>query len=170
MSETLKSHETLMDTDSGICMSPPRGKAYPVPPKVIIEKLDEWSSVTCATVGSVGWDVTAIEEVILYNGQVTKVRTGIKMELPEGYECQVRPRSGLSSKGVVITNSPGTIDSDYRGEVCILMSTLGDSYRIKPGDRIAQFVFQYVPRLDVTFGRVTENTERGAGGFGSTGK
>lgn len=100
--------------------------------------------------------------------------TGIRIAVPEGYEAQIRPRSGLAAKGLIITNSPGTIDSDYRGEVKVLLTmTQPNPITILPGDSIAQLVFApvYVPEFQVCseteFNELT--TERGAGGFGSTG-
>ena len=100
------------------------------------------------------------------------VPTGIYMELPEGYECQVRPRSGMAYKyGITVANTPGTIDTDYRGEIKVILINLSkEKYIVYPGDRIAQGVIAKYEQ--VTFKEVTElsSTERGEGGFGHTGK
>jgi dUTP pyrophosphatase len=99
------------------------------------------------------------------------VPTGLVIELPEGYEAQVRPRSGVALKhGVTVLNSPGTIDSDYRGEVKVLLINLGaDNFRIERGDRIAQLVVSPVTHVEVVAADTLDATERGGGGFGSTG-
>lgn len=125
------------------------------------------------TAGAAGADVCAFleESVTLAVGKRVLVPTGLSFEIPEGYEIQVRPRSGLAFKnGVTVLNTPGTIDSDYRGELKILLVNHGDAdFVINSGDRIAQIVV-----APVTLGIFTEaselsETERGAGGFGSTG-
>jgi dUTP pyrophosphatase len=97
--------------------------------------------------------------------------TGFALELPDGYEAQVRPRSGLALKhGVTLLNSPGTIDADYRGEVMVLMINHGsETFTIRRGDRIAQLVVAPVSRVDLVAVEVLGETERGPGGFGSTG-
>ena len=99
------------------------------------------------------------------------IPTGIKVEIPRGYELQVRPRSGLAWKhGVGILNSPGTIDSDYRGEIKVILVNLsGDSFVIKPGERIAQMVLSKVERAQFKVVRRVKSTRRGSGGFGHTG-
>ena|SRR5579859_1122085 len=101
------------------------------------------------------------------------VRLGFAIELPRGYEAQVRPRSGLSTKGVTIPNSPGTVDSDYRGEMMVIMSYNGDgNFRISKGDRIAQLVITKVAQASIVDvgDEQLSSTDRGTGGFGSTGK
>ena len=100
------------------------------------------------------------------------VPTGICIELPEGYECQVRPRSGLAMRqGITCLNSPGTIDSDYRGEIKIILINLSNEEQIiNPGDRIAQMVLQKVEKLSWTEVPALNETLRNQGGFGSTGK
>jgi dUTP pyrophosphatase len=126
-----------------------------------------------ATAGSAGADLTAAvaEPVILPPGSRALVPTGIAVALPEGYEAQVRPRSGLAMRhGVTVLNSPGTIDSDYRGEIRVILANLGsDPVTIARGDRIAQLVVAPVDRAQ--WRRVTElpASTRGAAGFGSTG-
>jgi dUTP pyrophosphatase len=99
------------------------------------------------------------------------VPTGLVLELPHGFEAQVRPRSGLALRhGITVLNSPGTIDSDYRGEVQVLLANLGDApFSIERGERIAQLVIQRVVQADLVEVSVLAETKRGAGGFGSTG-
>ena len=100
------------------------------------------------------------------------VKTGLFMELPAGYEAQVRPRSGLAlKKGITVLNSPGTIDADYRGQVCAILINLSDKpFVINSGDRIAQLVIARCEQAEVEQVEVLSETERGAGGFGHTGK
>ena len=122
--------------------------------------------------GDVGYDVCAIEDVSLPLWQVVMVKTGLTVELPSNTEIQVRPRSGLALKeGIVVVNSPGTIDTGYRGECNVLMmNTKTMKYSIKKGDKIAQFIVS--PKMPYRFVEVKTltNTERGEGGFGSTGQ
>jgi dUTP pyrophosphatase len=123
--------------------------------------------------GASGCDVTACLEkpIEIRAGKREAVPTGLSFEIPEGFEIQVRPRSGLAfKKGLTVINAPGTIDSDYRGEVMILMVNLGeDSITLMPGDRIAQLVLQKVERITWVEATSLEVTERNSGGFGSTG-
>ena len=100
------------------------------------------------------------------------VPTGIYIELPKGYEAQVRPRSGLAAKnGITVLNTPGTIDSDYRGEIKVILVNLSnEDFVLKPGERIAQMVVAKHERVEWEEVQVLEETERGDGGFGSTGK
>ncbi len=126
------------------------------------------------TEGAAGMDVYAHIEEGLTLGSLERamVPTGIKMEIPFGYEVQVRPRSGLAAKhGISLVNTPGTIDSDYRGEVKIILINLSnDEYTIQPGERIGQLVLQKVYKMNfVECDELTE-TVRDAGGFGHTGK
>lgn len=126
------------------------------------------------TSGAAGADICAFlsEPVIIKKGSRAMIPTGLFFSIPQGYEIQVRPRSGLAAKnGVTVLNTPGTIDSDYRGEVKVILVNLGDEdFEVKNGERIAQIVvapvtigvFEQVSSLD--------ETERGSGGFGSTGK
>jgi len=125
---------------------------------------------TRATRGSACFDLASAESVVLVRGRVTLVRTGFKMRCPSGTFLEVRPRSGLSSRGVLMVNAPGTIDSDYSGEVRVPLTYLFDGeYRIQEGDRIAQI--RLVSDEPATFraGRVDPVHSR-AGGFGSTGR
>lgn len=134
----------------------------------------EGAVVPCyETSGAAGADISALldEDIVLKKGARTIVPTGLCFEIPEGYEIQVRPRSGLAfKKGVTVLNTPGTIDSDYRGELKVILINLGDEdFTIKSGDRIAQIVVAPVTLGKfVTVDSISE-TERGAGGFGSTG-
>ena len=126
------------------------------------------------TAGAAGLDIRAnLEEpIVLAPLQRTLVPTGLFLEIPEGYEVQVRPRSGLAAKhGITVINAPGTIDSDYRGELKVPIVNLSDeSFTIAHGERIAQMIFAKYER--VTFQQVEElsDTQRGTAGFGSTGK
>ena len=124
-----------------------------------------------ATPGAAGMDVVAAEDLVLAPGRRHAVATGFAMAIPEGYEVQVRPRSGLALKhGVTCLNTPGTIDSDYRGEVKVILANLGDApFPIARGDRIAQLVPAPVQRADLAEVASLDETVRGAGGFGSTG-
>ncbi len=125
------------------------------------------------TTGSAGMDIYAAidENVILQPGQTTLVPTNLAIALPEGYECQVRSRSGLALKnGVFALNAPGTIDSDYRGEIGIILSNFSkEAFTIKRGDRIAQLVIARYEQAEWKMCDSLDDTERGAGGFGSTG-
>jgi dUTP pyrophosphatase len=122
--------------------------------------------------GASGMDIRAFldADVMIPSLGRIKIPTGLKMEIPEGYEAQIRPRSGLAIKsGLTVLNSPGTIDSDYRGDVEIILVNLGaDEITIKDGDRIAQMVITPVSRAQVVAGTLAA-TRRGSGGFGSTG-
>lgn len=125
------------------------------------------------TSASAGMDVRAnLEDAIVLEplGR-TLVKTGLFLEIPEGFECQVRPRSGLAlKKGITVLNSPGTIDADYRGEVGVILINLSnEEFRIEDGERIAQLVFAKVEQAQWESAKILSDTERGAGGFGSTG-
>jgi dUTP pyrophosphatase len=128
-----------------------------------------------ATPGSSGSDVRAAnpagEPIILAPGARSAVPTGLTVEIPPGWELQVRPRSGLALRhGVTVANTPGTIDSDYRGEVRVILANLGsEPFTIQRGDRIAQLVLAAVGRISWEETEALEESERGAGGFGSTG-
>ncbi len=126
------------------------------------------------TKASAGVDLRANIEtpVTIKSLERTLIKTGLFLEIPEGYEAQVRPRSGLAlKKGISIPNSPGTIDADYRGEVGVILVNLSEEpFTIEDGDRIAQMVFAEVKQADWEVVEELTETERGAGGFGSTGK
>jgi dUTP pyrophosphatase len=124
-----------------------------------------------ATSGAAGMDVVSAEDVTLAPGARHAVATGLAMAIPQGYEIQVRPRSGLALKhGITVPNTPGTIDSDYRGELKVILINLGtEPFVIARGDRVAQLVL--APVVQAAWNEVIglDATERGAGGFGSTG-
>lgn len=126
-----------------------------------------------ATEHAAGMDLCAAisNDIILQPGQRTLIPTGLSIALPEGYEAQVRPRSGLALKnGVTVLNSPGTIDADYRGEVQIILANLGtDIFTVTRGMRIAQMVVARYSRIEWQRSEQLSTTARGAGGFGSTG-
>ena len=136
----------------------PHGKGLPLP--------------SYASAGAAGMDVVAAEDMTLAPGARHAVATGFAIAIPEGYEVQVRPRSGLALKhGITCLNTPGTIDSDYRGEVKVILANLGsEPFEVRRGERIAQLV--PAPVLRAAFVEVDElgSTERGSGGFGSTGQ
>ena len=117
-------------------------------------------------------DLTVIEGYTIKPGDIILARTGFAMAMPEGFEAQIRPRSGLAFKGLTIVNSPGTVDSGYRGEIKIIFTNLGKTViSIKEGDRVAQMKFAAVYTgnfLDIGDNKL-EDTERGSSGFGSTG-
>lgn len=125
------------------------------------------------TIGSAGMDIRAFvqEEIVLMPFERKLIPTGLAIELPEGYEAQLRPRSGLANKhGITLPNSPATIDSDYRGEIKVgLINLSSESYRIKNGDRIAQMVIARYEKVDFEEVELLSETNRGTGGFGSTG-
>ncbi|MDB5230676.1 MAG: deoxyuridine 5-triphosphate nucleotidohydrolase [Chitinophagaceae bacterium] len=127
-----------------------------------------------ATDGSSGLDVRAElkEPLVLESLQRTLIPTGLFVEIPEGYEAQVRPRSGLALKqGITCLNTPGTIDADYRGEIKVLVINLsGEKQTIQHGERIAQLVFQQIEKIHWQLVEQITETKRGDGGFGHTGK
>ncbi len=125
-----------------------------------------------ASAHAAGMDVVAAESVTLAPGGRHAVATGFAIAIPEGYEVQVRPRSGLALKhGITCLNTPGTIDSDYRGEVKVILANLGgEPFEVKRGERIAQLVPAPVLRAHFTEVHELAETERGSGGFGSTGR
>jgi len=126
-----------------------------------------------ATAGSAGLDLHACvdHDTYLHPGVRFTCPTGISIELPEGFEAQVRPRSGIAQKkGVTVLNAPGTIDSDFRAEIGVILINHGDEvFTIHPGDRIAQMVIAPVVRVELVRSDELSDTERGEGGFGSTG-
>ncbi len=126
-----------------------------------------------ATEGSSGADIFAAvkETAIIRPGERKLIPTGLRIEIPYGFEAQIRPRSGLAAKhGISLVNTPGTIDSDYRGEIKVIMINLGQKdFAINRGDRIAQMVIAPVARAEFRYDENLNETERGEGGFGSTG-
>jgi len=127
-----------------------------------------------ATVGSAGMDIRAAikEDIILEPGKVELIQTDISVEIPVGYEIQVRPRSGLAANhSIGILNSPGTIDSDYRGEVKIILMNFGkEEFKISKGDRIAQLIVSKVYTAKIEEVKDLNSSHRGEGGFGHSGK
>lgn len=126
-----------------------------------------------ATYQSAGMDLRAnIDEAITLNSLERKlIPTGLYISLPEGYEAQIRPRSGLAfKKGVTVLNTPGTIDADYRGEIGVILVNLStEPFVVKPGERIAQMVINKIEQADFRLVETLDETERGEGGFGHTG-
>ena len=142
--------------------------------QVQVKKINQAAEIPkYMTTGSAGCDVKAClpQPLEILPGKRAAVPTGLAFGIPEGYEVQVRPRSGLAIKqGLTVVNSPGTIDSDYRGEVMVLMINLGsEPFRLQHGDRIAQLVIKKVEQIQWESVDDLSQTERGAGGFGSTG-
>lgn len=126
-----------------------------------------------ATSGSSGMDVYAAvnDEVIIEPGDIKLIPAGFYLAIPEGYEAQIRPRSGLALKhGIMVVNSPGTVDSDFRGLVSVILTNIGKTpYTVKRGDRIAQMVFKESVRAELEVRGELEETKRSSGGFGHTG-
>ncbi|PKM53979.1 Deoxyuridine 5'-triphosphate nucleotidohydrolase [Petrocella atlantisensis] len=112
-----------------------------------------------------------VEDVVLKKGEIKLVPTGLKIALPDSYEAQIRPRSGLAFKhGISLVNTPGTIDADYRGEIKIIMINFGEEdFTIRRGDRIAQMVINRIEQINWALTDTLEETTRGTGGFGHTG-
>lgn len=142
--------------------------------KVQIVNRSPYPCPSYATAQSAGMDLKANlkEPVVLQPLQRMLVPTGLYIALPEGYEAQVRPRSGLAIKhGITVLNSPGTVDADYRGEVCVILVNLSqEPFEIVPGERIAQMVIARHEQVEWEEVEILNETLRGAGGFGSTGK
>ena len=131
----------------------------PDAPRLQLTKTGDWIDLYCA------------QDMTLHAGDFALVPLGVSMQLPEGYEAQVRPRSGLALKhGITVLNSPGTIDSDYRGELMVLLINLSqDPFTVNDGERIAQLVIARHEQAVLTAVEVLDETERGAGGYGHTG-
>jgi len=140
--------------------------------KIDIELLEGGIAPKYQTEGSAGMDLCCSESFELQPLQRMAVPTGVKIALPEGYEAQVRPRSGLALKhGIAMVNAPGTIDSDYRGEIRAILINLGQEVvRFDKGERVAQLVVAPVTKAEWNPVNELNQTDRGAGGFGSTGK
>lgn len=139
----------------------------------IDDKFYDVSLPEYATEGSSGLDIRATveSEIIIPKGKVVLVPTNLMVEIPFGYEIQIRPRSGLAAKnGIGVLNSPGTIDSDYRGEIKIILFNFGENdFIVKRGDRIAQMVISKVYKAELIESKKLEESNRGSGGFGHTG-
>ncbi|MCW1403780.1 dUTP diphosphatase [Novosphingobium sp. MW5] len=141
---------------------------------VLVKRLDHGQGLDLpayATSGAAGMDVVSAEDVTIAPGARHAVATGLAMAIPPGFEIQVRPRSGLALKhGISVPNSPGTIDSDYRGELKVILINLGsEAFEIRRGDRVAQLVLAPVVQAGWVEVEHLDETARGAGGFGSTG-
>jgi len=121
-----------------------------------------------------GWDLRSIEEQTVYKGKTTRIPTGLAVAIPAGFEGQVRARSSLGAKGMILPNGVGTIDADYRGEIQVLATWIGegDSFTVEAGERIAQLVIAPIPSVEFIEVKPDElgDTKRGTGGFGSTGR
>ena len=144
-------------------------------PVVKVAKTDPHAKMpTKGSDHAAGWDLYCLEDTVVSFRSSVKLRTGLRVAIPEGFEGQVRARSSLGSKGLILPHSIGTIDADYRGELFVLMTWIGEgkSYKVKSGERIAQLVIAPIP--DVQFSEVDVgglgDTARGEGGFGSTGR
>lgn len=143
------------------CTQLPHGEGLPLP--------------SYETAGAAGMDLTAAtpqgEEVVLEPGERRLIPTGLSIAVPEGYEAQIRPRSGLALRhGISMVNAPGTIDSDFRGEIGIILINLGqEAFTVRRGERIAQMVIAAHARAEWQVAQSLDETSRGAGGFGSTG-
>lgn len=146
-----------------------RSKPARIKVKIVGKRIPEYQSEQAS-----GCDLYADikEDMIIESGAYCIVPTGIRIELPYGYEAQVRPRSGLALKnGIGILNTPGTIDADYRGEIKVILFNLGqEPFTVRAGDRIAQLVFNDVVRGEFVSVKELNDTKRGSGGFGHTGK
>lgn len=147
-----------------------------VPLKILRMVLADGSQVPMpkyATSGSAGFDLYSanLEPVVLKPGETKVIPLGIKVELPEGYELQLRPRSGLAAKyGITLPNAPSTIDSDYRGEVGVILTNLGnEDFEVLPFMRICQGIVKEVPKIDFIEVDSLSETDRGDGSYGSTG-
>ena len=141
---------------------------------VMVRRLDHFAGLELpdyATAGAAGMDVLSAEDVTLLPGARHAVATGLALAIPAGFEIQVRPRSGLALKhGISVPNAPGTIDSDYRGELKVILINHGsDAFEVRRGDRVAQLVLAPVTRACWLTVEELDQTPRGEGGFGSTG-
>lgn len=139
--------------------------------ETVLVSLNNSQLPSMATHGSSGYDLCASESVTIKAGEYEKVPTGIRISMPLGMEAQIRPRSGLAAKfGVTVLNAPGTIDSDYRGEICvILINHSKTDFVVEAGMRIAQMVFSHIVEVQFKEVEMLDDTQRGEGGFGSTG-
>jgi len=124
------------------------------------------------TAGSAGMDIVTVDDGYIAIGETAMLHTGFALAIPKGYEVQIRSRSGLAKKGVFVTNAPGTIDSDYRGEICVLLTngSADKPFYYHKGDRVAQMIVAPVVQATLVLVDELDTTARGSGGFGSTGK
>jgi len=141
--------------------------------KIKVKKLSELAEIPAyQTEEAAGFDLHSIDDVVIKAGERKLISTGLAFEIPKGYEIQIRPRSGLAYKhGITVLNTPGTIDSDYRGEIKVLLiNHSNEDFEIKVGERIAQAVIKEVIQAEFEEVEVLSETKRGEKGFGSTGK
>ena len=143
--------------------------------EVMVARTDDGARLpTRGSEYAAGWDLYALDEYVVPFRKSVKLRTGLRVAIPVGYEGQVRARSSLGSKGLILPHSIGTIDADYRGELFVLMTWIGEgeSYRVKAGERIAQLLISPIPEVSFTEVSIEQlgDTKRGDGGFGSTGR
>jgi dUTP diphosphatase len=155
-------------------MSRPSSEPGAEPVRVLLARLPAGRGLPApsrATAGSAGYDLASAEDGLLGPGERRLFRTGFSIAVPDGYECQLRPRSGLALKhGITLPNTPATIDSDYRGELMVALVNLGgEAFTVTRGMRIAQMVIARVERAEFTEVAELPATARGDGGFGSTG-
>ena len=137
-----------------------------------LKKIDENAVIPkYAHEGDAGMDLYSTKQYLLKPGEIVLVSTGLKFEVPEGYELQIRPKSGLALKyGITMPNSPGTIDAGYRGELGVIIINHGkEDFKINPGDKIAQAILNKIEKAEIKIVEELSETSRGDGGFGSTG-
>jgi len=139
--------------------------------EIKIQKVEDVKTPCYANPGDAGLDLYSAEELILKPGERKVVSTGVKMALPQGYEAQVRPKSGLAAKhGISVVNTPGTVDAGYRGVVGVILINHGqEDFSVEKNTKIAQMVINKVEYADIQEVESLDDTERGEGGFGSTG-
>ena len=143
--------------------------------EVLFAKLDPDASIpTQGSKSAAGWDLRALEDTVVEKGKSSKIKTGLAVAIPEGWEGQIRSRSSLGARGMIMPNGVGTIDSDYRGELMVLATWIGEGEKIElsKGERIAQMLIAPVPLTtyrEVSFEELS-TTDRGEGGFGSSGR
>ena len=139
----------------------------------LLDNAIELYNLKKATTDSAGFDLVAAikKKIILKPKSTALIPTGFSIQLPKGFEAQIRPRSGLALKNsITVLNTPGTIDADYRGEVCVILINHGSKqFEIKKGMRIAQIIFMELPKIKLEKRKTLTKTKRGKGGFGSTG-
>jgi len=139
--------------------------------KVQVKKLDKDVKLELAHKGDAGIDLYSAETSEILPGEIKLIKTGIKIAIPEGFEGQVRPKSGLAlKKGITVLNTPGTIDSGYRGEIGVIVINHGkEKFTAEKGKKIAQLVFNKIELAEIEFVEELDDTSRGENGFGSTG-
>lgn len=139
--------------------------------RVYFKRVSEFAKIPVrATEGAAGYDIHSAEQKIIIPHEFAMIKTGFSMEIPRGFEAQIRPRSGLAKKnGITVINTPGTIDEDYRGEVGVLLiNHSNEPFVVNIGDRIAQMVFAKVENAECQWAEELSDTARGEGGFGHT--